>query len=381
MEFRVLNEREIPEAKALWRYCFEDSAEFTDGYFAHRAVEALGLFDSRLAAQLVVAPVEYRVRDQVIPGSIVSGVATRPELRGRGLAGRLMGEGLRRMRARGLALASLYPFEYGFYRRFGWAAGSDMLHLELPTERLPSARGEGEIEPLSLDRTETATRLSRAYAACFARYSGVAVRGAREFALRCGELALDGGYAALYRVGDVCEGYLLYRFDGDRIAVEEFGASTPRARLGLASLVAAHAPTHPRASLELPPDDPLYRMIPEPRGAARLEPHAMYRVLDVERLMRGFRAGRGEVDLNVEDREIPENSGTWRFHSDGGELVAERATIADAPRIGIGALAAWAVGYLSGSELRDAGEAIPAQAAGRMDALLPKQPVFLYEKY
>lgn len=65
-----------------------------------------------------------------VPSGGVSMVAVHPAYRGRGIGSRLAAAGLTAMRDRGEAIATLYPMNHTFYRRFGWEVAGGFPHLE-----------------------------------------------------------------------------------------------------------------------------------------------------------------------------------------------------------------------------------------------------------
>jgi len=378
----------MPQAMALWKYCFRDSDEFTKWYFERRAGDVLALADGELIAQQVIVPIPFSIRGERRAGCIVSGVATRPEYRGQGLMGSLMEQGLAYLRERGNAFAALYPSSYDFYRRYGWEQASDALRIRAPVGKLPAARMSGRFDLVDASRyAERARDFSDVYERCYQGFSGRVTRDAGAFALRLEELAIDGGHAALYLREGAIEGYLLYRIEGRRFIAEEFGAASVLARRDLLTYISGHASTVDEVSLTSPADDATWRLIPDARGIATLEPYAMFRVLDIRAALRGLSAGAGEVILKIEDRCAPWNEGTWRFYSAGsepsapGKLTVEQVADCGAPVLPVGALVQWAIGYLDGSGLRGRMPGLQPETAAQMDALLPKKPVFLYEMY
>ncbi len=283
------------------------------------------------------------------------------------------------LRGRGAALGLLYPFDYAFYERYGWCVACDAVRVRAPLSQLPSGKAPGGWRVGRA--SEGCAGLSVAYGRCYGHYSGHVLRDEKYFAIRLEELALDGGFAAVYEADGVPEAYLLYHFDGPMLCVDEIGCLGYGARVAALSFLANHASTARDVSWLCPPDEPVWRMLSNPRGAAVLEPYAMARVLDIEAAMDGLPAGEGKVTLNVRDEHAPWNAGCWTFAAREGRLRVTRAEAGDAAPIGVGELTQWALGYLSAAEMRGRGAGIPEREAAAMDALLGKQPVFLYEMY
>lgn len=379
MEIRVLPKQDVEKAIALWQYCFQDPEAFTRWFFANRAEEVLIAGQDDIATMAVTAPVRFSARGEARKGYMVSGIATAPEHRGRGFMREFMPRIHEHMVERGAAMAGLYPFDYGFYEKFGWAICSDCLCVRLPLKRLPAARLSGEFSIHSLLPAAEGD-LAQIYQQCFSKRSGHVLRDAAFFTLRLEELRLDDGFAALYRRGGALEGYLLYRFEGKTIVVEEFGALTHQARADILTFLAGHSSSMEEASWLSPPDDPMWRMIPDARGAATIEPYSMLRILDVANTLNGLPCGEGELILEVLDPHAAWNVGNWLLKGVQGRLMVERTAKQAAASISINQLTQWVVGYHSAGELRDMG-AISSAVASQMDALLPPCRAFLFEMY
>jgi predicted acetyltransferase len=390
ISWRMLSAAERHLALELWQYCFNDPPAFARWYFDRRAGDVFAQISSEhtLAAQLVCVPINISLRGAAANAVILSGVAVAPEYRRQGRMNGLMREGLRFLRQRGAAFAALYPFDYNFYRRYGFAQCGEVARIKAELTRLPAFKASGEITRWSAgtltDAAEptAAAKLAEAYEACFASYSGHALRDEPAMALRLEELALEDGHAVLYTRDNRPEGYLLYRIQDKKLFVDEIGAACRAARESLLGYLAGHASTASSVEIICPADDPLIRMLPDARGLVNVEPYDMLRVVDIENIG-GVATGDDEVFLSVTDEYAPWNEGVWRFRGSGGVLKAQRVggvgSAVTPPRIPIGALTQWILGYANGDELARAKEAMPPETVRAMEVLLPKQSVFLYE--
>ena len=383
MSIRRLLPAEYPQAIALWQYCFRDDDEFSHWYFHNRAdsvLAAMGEDDSTIIAQLLTVPGDVFLRGQRRSGRIVAGVATAPAYRGRGHMTALMRETLAALRAQDIAVSTLFPFDYGFYQKYGWAQAADALEMRAKLSQLPAARPEGTFRVFdAIDGQEEA--FSAVYHACFAAHSGLLVRDAPGFANWVTAKASAHDHAALYYANGVPEGYLLYRFSGRTLEVYEMGALTHRARRDWLGFLAGHASLLEDLVLTLPADDPTWRLLHEKVRTIAIKPQGMLRLVDLPRALAGLPAGSGSVVLQVQDAFAPWNQGYWQLAAVEGVLHMTPADPQDAPVLPIEALTQWAVGYASAQELADRGLALPADACAAMDALLGKQPTFLFEKY
>ncbi|MDR0469843.1 MAG: GNAT family N-acetyltransferase [Peptococcaceae bacterium] len=381
MDIRVLNEKERSMAVDLWQYCFADAGVFAEWYFRRRAEDVLAMMDGgSLVAQLVCVPMAVDMRGAARDAMMLSGVATAPAHRGRGHMTTIMRQGLAFLRDKGFAAAVLYPYDYGFYNQYGFASCGEVARVNVPISRLLSVKLRGEILPVRSGATASAM-LARAYEASFARYSGRVLRGPEIFDQRLEEYEPEGGYAAVYCREGREEGYLLYQMNDKTLFVNEIGGATHIARQDLTSFLASHSSTMEAVEFVCALEDPLWRLLPDPRGAVSAQPYDMMRIIDVGKAMGGLPAGEGSVTLQIRDPFAPWNEGVWRFSSCGGVLAAECVSEGEAPVLSINDLTRWAFGCADGSTLAGGGAELPEAMALAMDALLPGQPFFLYETY
>ncbi|MCL1804799.1 MAG: GNAT family N-acetyltransferase [Clostridiales bacterium] len=385
MDIRVLQGDDIKKAAALWKYCFGDTDEFTDWYFScHEDRHVLGMMEGdELMAQIVCTHQDVGVRGVDRGAAILSGVATAPSCRGRGFMSELMTHGLSYVRQRGESLAALYPYEYRFYEQYGFAKCGEVAKVNAPIGRLTAAKLMGEVVMLK-GGGEDKAKLVRAYEASYGGYSGRVRREESDFARLLEELAQDGGYGAVYRRDGEEKGYILYVMRGEVMDIREIGAADHIARQDMYGFICSHSSTMQTAEFLCPLDDPLWRLISDPRGLVSAEPYAMLRMVEMEITMQGLPAGDGLVTMKVMDPYAPWNEGVWQFFGSDGKLDVEKIPdpgFGELSVISIGDLTQWAFGYAGGRDLQRQGALLTDICAEIMDDILPKRPVFLYEKY
>lgn len=121
------SQRILAETRQLWQTVFADSEAFVDLYFTrvYRAERNVCcLIDRRVAAALQTLPYTMLYHGSLIRTAYISGVATHPDYRGRGVGGNLMRQAHFRLYHSGCVFASLIPAEpwlYGWYARCGYA--------------------------------------------------------------------------------------------------------------------------------------------------------------------------------------------------------------------------------------------------------------------
>lgn len=134
LDIRAIKQWDIPQAKSLWKTCFNDKDAFIDAFFKGKYQEenALGYFEGiRLIAMLYVIPYTIRLLDADVLCYCVAGVATDPQFRRQGLSTKLIKCALEILRNRGISSVFLYPFEANFYEKIGFSTVYDMESVQI----------------------------------------------------------------------------------------------------------------------------------------------------------------------------------------------------------------------------------------------------------
>ena len=135
----------------------------SDPYFDLRNKYVLRLGGSIVSCLTVVERACW-IGDAIVKVAGIAGVATRNSHRRRGLAARLMLETIGALTVRGFHLSALFPVEYEYYRRLGWAAaGSQHTAVTIGSRSKPVQKplavrpaNSGDIPVLSLLYTAAA---------------------------------------------------------------------------------------------------------------------------------------------------------------------------------------------------------------------------------
>lgn len=125
MIIKLLDQLEYESSKTLWAECFDDDARFVDWYYRTRTRPGyvLGaIVSGELVSMLHMLPRKMRFGERTAEVCFVAGVATRPDMRRRGICSALFGRAFDIMRDRGFDCTVLQPFSAAFYERFGYRA-------------------------------------------------------------------------------------------------------------------------------------------------------------------------------------------------------------------------------------------------------------------
>ncbi|MFC6836107.1 GNAT family N-acetyltransferase [Halomarina ordinaria] len=403
-DYRPVPEADVEEFRRLVTYAFRpterpDPLDSEDDLPAPARIGARrGIYEGE---ELLCTGRHYwfthRIRGERHAVGGVSAVSTPPKNRRRGLVRRLLAESLAEYRERDHDVASLWPFEYEFYRTFGWATAS--------------RTGEARFAPDALDFLDALDAAGRfvdldadRWADCEAVY-----RAATDHALSMYRTEEwwrkrvfagweDDPYVAGWeRDGDL-RGYLVYDIDdgddGRVMTVSEWWGVDTEARLELLRFCRYHDSQVGRVTLHGPVDPTLQDLVRDPEAVTvEVNPGAMVRLVDVERALSALAYptdAEVTVRLAVEDPLAEWNRG--RFHLDvrDGRATCERVTAgADAAAgegadatLSVGALSQLAVGYRSAGDLARHGRLDADESTvAALETALPREETFLAERF
>ncbi|WP_326639411.1 GNAT family N-acetyltransferase [Nonomuraea fuscirosea] len=273
----------------------------------------LGAFDgSRLAAAARLRRFTqwWHGRPQAMAG--VAGVTVNPEDRGRGVGTRIMRAVMDRAVELGDAVSALYPATTPIYRGIGYEHAGARRTVRLPAESLRRIRPSGPVKLRRMgpgDGGEVVSVLHRAHAA--ARSSGPISYDEHTWNLW---LANEDDF--LYLADD---GYVIYRWKGDDIEVENLVAASPDTLRALWSMVGSASSIARDIVATVAPDDPVLWLLPDRTKEQVTETRWMFRVLDVAAAVerRGYPA-HAACDAVVTVDDPTRGGGTWRLDISGG---------------------------------------------------------------
>ena len=384
MKFHTNTEGREGEVKALWRACFpEDSEAYLRFLMAKKYDPALCRAfeeDGKLVALLHLLPLKLRVADREVDLPFVYGAGTLPAHRKRGYMRELLRETFRFERENGRIAIALYPFQYGFYRKAGFGLVDECAAMEMKAEDILSQSRFWEEQPHETAALSAADMLA-VWARAGARFAVFPVRTADRCEARLAEWESDGGSSLCCRREGKAVGYALFSPLSNRLEVEEIcyadGAALQSLLLALAG--AAKSADCESVRCELPRDEFPHHLFADSRKGVYLEPHAMFRALDVERLLDGLPTpAAGGFCLQVEDELCPWNSGAYTVICDNGEMRVKRGGTPDA-WCGVAALSSLVCGSVDGETAKTLGLLkMDNPAAAKA---FPRRKGFFFEHY
>lgn len=294
------------------------------------------------------------VRGADHPLAGLSGVATPPENRRRGLVADLLSESLREYRENGYYLSALWPFEFAFYRRYGWARAGTTATYECDPEALSfAADADGgrfrELAPEDFERLNPVLDAAGEGVSLWIR------RTEEWWRHRIFEgWDRDPYVYGVEREGDL-RGYVVYLVendgDGRTMQVRECNALDHEAYLDLLRFCYYHDPQVERVRIRGRPDSLLFDLVEDPRAVdCELTPGGMVRLVDVERALAALdypAAAEGRVVLSVDDSLADWNDGAFALDVRDGEATCTRVDERPDAAVPITTLSQLFVGHFS----------------------------------
>ena len=357
-----------------------------------------------------------RVRGEWHDAGLLSAVATPPEHRRRGYARTLLTGSLDEYHDRGVTISLLWPFDYGFYGRYGWGRTNEYVTVEVPVEELPVDvdRSLGSFEGIEPDE---GPRLDPAYQTHAERYA-LSIDRTADWWER--QILWSHEYTpytyAYVRDGEV-RGYVVYRIEqtGDSrddrtLTVREIAWDHFEVYRRLLAFVRDHDAQVTTVRLQLPVDTPVFDLVSDPTTIEyRVHPGPMARIVDVVTALDGLPSNEaaGTITLRVEDSLADWNDETFTVDATGGlvscttdsddatantsdsdDATANTSDSDDATRersdatVDIRTLSRLYVGSITATEARSLGLLDgSATAVQFLDTLFPEQSVYLRDPF
>jgi len=339
VEFGALKSKDLERIRVLLGYAFiqprENVLDWIPDDFPLEWFVA-GYADDQLITSTAILPMELKGRNRSERTGGISGVATDPHYRGKGLARDLMQAALTRMRRQGVRWAMLYPFSFDFYSKLGWGQGTPLTRLTLGKDSLsPETEEAGQFRWVEPHEWQVLDRIHRSWAESG---PGAVLREERDWRHimhRPGRRRHTAVWN--YSSGDQA-GYLVYDLKRDKealrdesmLVVVDWAWDSATARNELLQYMARHSGQVGRIMVTVACDDPLTNLS-EGSVQARPDRGPMVRIVDVGQVLEpGEEPARGALHIKIEDPLCSWNDETYwllpgRSGLMGGHTPADRA--------------------------------------------------------
>ncbi len=342
MQVRPLREEEKINYANMVRDAFVIPGNFTTEFVERMKVEdTRGLFDDegKLVSGLRILWNDIWLGRKKVRSVDITSVATPPENRRQGLLKQLLREVLRQEAEKGINVSALYPFEFAFYRKFGYelASSTQTVKVKIPALAHFRSKTKGRWTQCVEDDWPRFKTLYDNY--CMSRF-GRFDRDEmfwRRNVLKAYELT--GPVPQLPYIWTDENGqdgaYIIYRMKNKDaqgwerdMRIREMVWLDEAARHEIYAFIANHDSQAEQAVWSAEPGDEVYALLSNPREATiEYESGYMLRLLNVEKAL-GERAwpelGADETaafSVAVRDDVLPWNDGrTYRLEASGGRV-------------------------------------------------------------
>ncbi|RYJ15218.1 GNAT family N-acetyltransferase [Halogeometricum borinquense] len=331
-----------------------------------------------------------RIRGDWHAAGGVSAVASPPEGRRQGAVSAMLDALLEHYREEGTAFSVLWPFEYEFYRRLGWATCTNYAEASIPPEQLADSAPQpaGTFRTLDPDKDLAAIReVHETWAT-----EALAVRRTdgwwRERTFRGWET--DPYVYGWFDDEETLRGYLIYTIsegdDGRDMRVWERAFTDHEARAHLLRFCRDHdSQVETVTFTTLPEWSRPIEGLPDPRAATlEIKTGPMARIVDVEAALTALSYDVQEsVVLAVSDERCAWNDDTFELRVDAAGARVNRVETTPDAELDVGALSQLAVGAREAAELERTGDLTVSDATVRetLADLFPDERTYLREGF
>jgi predicted acetyltransferase len=345
------------------------------------------LSEGEIVSCLTLTQSELTLRGCIVPVTGVAGVATLPQHRGRGYAGRLAADAVATAHSQQTALLGLMAHRPEYYQRLGFAVCSESWRLVAPRFALPAWEETRRVRPY---RPSDIEEMMAVRAEMEGAQPGRAVRDTRRWGC-----ILHHTRHVVCAAWSRVEGYALYDIhpteEFTRIRVIECMGATPRARRALAGWFAACSEGEVvdfSGDLATLQHSGLLDSAADSHEAASLQrmPGVMFRTAHFETAVRciapAMRGFRGRLALQLHDPLCPNWSDAVCVEGDGSDINCSEIVKRPVPEETLmGGPGAWAE-VLSGARGLDEAISLGRIRAGvralqQIGELLPRYMPFL----
>ena len=358
--------------------------------------ERRGLYDDSVPGSDPVAicrhyEFDLDIRGQSHPGAGLTSVITPPEHRRNGYVSRILAETLVEYDQNNWQFSILRPFDYGFYRSFGWATANEVRNYECPIEALSFAPAElgraGEFRELGTDSFDT---LEPVYEEFSSNYSLTIDRDDEWWQHRvCYGNESEPYVYGWFRDGEP-QAYLVYQLEGDyhsrTLTVREFAYTDSEALTAVLAFCYNHDSQADTVEFHAPDDTMFQDLLAAPDEVeCTLSTGPMVRIVDVPSALSAlsYPVVDEAISISVSDDLAEWNDGTFELSVSPESAHCVSTESDPAATLGIADLSQLAVGARSVTDLARAGrlDAESDTAIATLDRLFPTTPVYIRDRF
>jgi len=224
MVVRKLEDKDLINAKKLWKQAFGDSDRYIDYNFSANLdlKNSLAIFiDDRLACMLFMLPKKISIDDKKMDTFFIAGVATDLDFRYQGYAKSLMAHAHEVLKNSGFSFVFLYPFNHDFYRKLGYQTVSHIKNVTFNTKSENAKTPDYDLTIYDASSNGVASRLNGIYNAYIKKFDSYFVRNEDTFDALLKTMRVENGQVAIITRNHIDVGYsIYYEIDGKADCVE-----------------------------------------------------------------------------------------------------------------------------------------------------------------
>lgn len=351
-----------------------------------------GAFDAKGKMHSAMSVIHYNMlmNGNVVKMGGISGVVTRPESRGQGLIRKIFDVAFPAMLENGQTFSYLYPFSYGYYRKFGYEICNTSNNVNIPIAEMQGYSYPKTIEPF--EPGDDVAPYAEIYEE-FTRDRNLAIVRNKDAWKRM----LDRDpyknlqFTFLNRDADgKGDAYILYETykasgDGNRLKVKELCWRTLEGLHSIWGFLARLGAECESVEWNAPYDVNVHALFPEAYNVSwKKGAGGMNCILDVSAGLSTLRApnGNGQLTFDIVDNYQKANSGIYTIQWESGNITACKTTESNiAMATDVQTLAQLVTGYLSPEEAALKKSTTVYNSHLQLCQLFPKQKLHMTEGF
>lgn len=261
---------------------------------------------------------ELALYGQYVKSAYINTLITSPEARRRGYGSRALMSMMNKARENGTVLCFTVPFNYSFFRRYGFGTAYQFKQYNFSINDLPDFRANGDFSFISLEHAEYET-LNMIYEYFMSDKNAYTRRTADDWRIILEDLIVNfGGKAVIMKQNGTAAGYMLYFLHNDKMHIYEYAYINSDAHKSLLGFIKNHAYQISSVSMKAAENDLTHLYFCDCRNAVALCPFAAARILNVPLALGVIsRFCASSFTVSVVDNAIPENNGVFHVGSQG----------------------------------------------------------------
>ncbi|HLV10065.1 MAG TPA: GNAT family N-acetyltransferase, partial [Halanaerobiales bacterium] len=366
LSYRSLKKVEMKTFYQMNHYAFalhKGKKDFTNDDYWKIIGGVKGLFDNeKLKTSYILYDFKCRLRDKWFRTGGIGNVVSPPENRRQGYTGKLLSYAISEMKEKGMALSALWPFSYAFYRKYGWEQINGYRKYILSPEQLAFAdeNSLGSFKKVGPDKWE---QLNYIYHAAYQKYDLEIARDKEWWQERILKDNQKNKYAYFWEKDGRAKGYIIYSVKNisnnqweREMVVDEMLAVDFEAYIQLLRFLYYHDSQIKQINISAPEDDPLIKIIPNPRIKNNYVPGVMFRIIDLKKLLNSldYPDLKIRITMKVMDSQASWNNGNFILEAENGNgNINKIDENSDTDiTIGINHLAMIITGFITASEAK-----------------------------